>query len=209
MGSAATATHIERISQGGFAKCTANFIKVRNKPWISETSKKESPESVIDTLQSLTTFFCDNSKNLSLSLSGGMDSRVLLALLLANNKDFFVHTFGNSKSQDNIISKALARGFSLKISSYGENKCSFKLAALKDFVGATNSISPVSAIQSAGFYKDVHAENKVIIDGGFGEIARRRYLNRLLLSGKKEILTNDFDGIIKYLQLDRSPVFNS
>jgi hypothetical protein len=52
-------------------------------------------------------------------------------------------------------------------------------------------------------------QGKIIIDGGSGEIARRRYLNRLLIFNKKAILDRNPQGIIKYLRLNKANIFST
>jgi hypothetical protein len=57
------------------------------------------------------------------------------------------------------------------------------------------------------YFPRLHAENKVIIDGGFGEIARRQFLNRLWLKGKPALRNGDPAAIYPYLHVPRPNLF--
>jgi hypothetical protein len=59
------------------------------------------------------------------------------------------------------------------------------------------------------WYIPLFEDKKIVIDGGFGEIARRQYLNRLLLLGKKALEERNAESISKYLRHHRAAIFNS
>jgi hypothetical protein len=77
-----------------------------------------------------------------------------------------------------------------------------------DFVGITNGATPVALAPHLAFYADLRSRNMTIIDGGFGEIARRRYLTRLQLFGRKAVQHGDVAKILTYLQQPRADIFN-
>ncbi len=48
----------------------------------------------------------------------------------------------------------------------------------------------------------------MIIDGGFGEIWRREFANRLLLLGRKALLEKDFKRIYSILKHNKADIFS-
>lgn len=68
--------------------------------------------------------------------------------------------------------------------------------------------NPVSSILNLRFYDRLVNQNKVIIDGGFGEIWRRAFANRLLIIGKKALLRKDSKKISDFLIYKRADIFS-
>jgi hypothetical protein len=56
-------------------------------------------------------------------------------------------------------------------------------------------------------YKKIQELGFSVIDGGFGEIARRRFMNNILLRAKTALLKKDIPALIPFLRLDRSDIF--
>lgn len=206
-----TISHIDRLSQGGKAVGTSKSYSMTNKPWSPSLKLDSDSIDIGEILKKLTVFFPERGSNLSLSLSGGLDSRVLLALLLSTkNKNWNLISFGDPEFPDNVISKKISSKINIQNIFYEPkfSKESYSIPQCTEFVGATNGISPISALVNLSVYDSFYGNNVINIDGGFGEIARRRYLNKLLFFGKKVLLDEDIKAICKYLQVDRSPIFN-
>ena len=69
----------------------------------------------------------------------------------------------------------------------------------------TNSISSILNLR---FYDRLAGQNKIIIDGGFGEIWRREFANRLLLLGRKAVLEKDSKRIYNLLKHHKADIFS-
>ncbi|MDH5683565.1 MAG: hypothetical protein OEZ20_03765, partial [candidate division WOR-3 bacterium] len=82
------------------------------------------------------------------------------------------------------------------------------LVILKEYIGQTCANEPASTFLKLRYYPIIHSQNKFIIDGGFGEIWRRQYLNRLLKRGKKALLSGNPRLIYPYLLRQRASIFN-
>jgi hypothetical protein len=52
-------------------------------------------------------------------------------------------------------------------------------------------------------------QNKLIIDGGFGEIWRRTFANRLLLVGRNALLNKDSKAVSSFLRYNRAAIFSN
>lgn len=161
------------------------------------------------TFERLVTFPIEEKINLS--LSGGMDSRVILSQLLKSNVPFSTHTFGNLSNLDSIIAKKQSESFGIT-----HEQINMPLAAvdetineLKEYVLLSlvnNSVSSFIQLRNYDYFKN---KNDVLIDGGFGEIWRREFFNRLLISGKKDLRDKNVDNILPYLMINRSDIFNN
>lgn len=116
----------------------------------------------------------------SLGLSGGLDSRLLLALGAHTP-----HLLGPAQHPDIRVAKAIAKGESIFLRH--EDHPMTDLDRVLDQIHLRYQISPpvspASSTPRMRFYRKLHQEGYAAIGGGFGEIARRHYLNRLALFG--------------------------
>jgi hypothetical protein len=151
------------------------------------------------------------NKKISLSLSGGLDSRVLLSFLANKNFDLWdTHTFGDPNHPDSKVASDLL--ISLNRVNEIINDALPSIDKLIDVV-KTYSVqsvvtNPVSSILNLRFYDRLANQNRVIIDGGFGEIWRRAFANRLLIIGKKALLRKDSKTISGFLTYNRADIFS-
>lgn len=147
----------------------------------------------------------------SLSLSGGFDSRVILALILYFKIDgLSVHTFGDEKHPDSIIAKQICHRLNIKHYQFSnlKNDLNYDEDELKNFVGQTLLGHPISAIKQLSLYKNIEKDNLITIDGGFGEIWRREFLNRILIKGRIALKTRNLESIYKYLVQFKADIFS-
>lgn len=203
---------IKRLGPGGIALCTPTVIKMENKPWQPSTiSAEKKPEELEESLKTLIQPAMEKNYTLSLALSGGLDSRVLLSLLLAEpQQSFALHTFSHPSDPDVIIAKRIAKDNNLQQVYFDDPipKLEDCLAQLKEFIGQTGAGETASAFMKLRYYPIIHSQNKFIIDGGFGEIWRRQYLNRLLRRGRKALNRGNPSLIYPYLLRHRASIFN-
>jgi len=79
---------------------------------------------------------------------------------------------------------------------------------LKNYSIQTMVTNPVSSILNLRFYSRLTDGNRIIIDGGFGEIWRRAFANRLLILGKNTLLRKDLKAIANLLRYNRANIFS-
>jgi len=202
---------VERIKGG--QKCIIDFddyvLKMNNFSW--EPLRSFKPVKTNMFTSSIESLISTSEAPISLSLSGGMDSRVLLSLLLSKkNLQWDTHTFGNPKCPDSIIANRISRD--LNIEHYQVN---LGIPAIKEIINEaieytslTLANSPASAVIQSRNYFFFHDKHLIIIDGGLGEIWRREFLNKLLWIGKRSLLNRNINSILRHLRLNRANIFS-
>lgn len=160
-------------------------------------------------LQQLILFPAD-SNNISLSLSGGMDSRVLLSFLLKSKiKNWDTHTFGNPLHPDGIIASQLAEKFGFRHIQINEQIDDNRLInQLEEYVRLTGINNTPSSILLFYNYEKLGEENRVVIDGGYGEIWRREFSYRLYIKGKDAIRNKNLQVILSFMTSFKADIFS-
>ena len=148
----------------------------------------------------------ENSK-VGLLLSGGLDSRTLISIILVNKiKGLELFTFGNKQNNDVKVAEQISKYLSLPhtiIDPENLQGCN----ALSDFRSYSqqtlmnNSFTSFQHLQS---YNLLNKFNGIILDGGFGEIWRHEFLYKLAFFGKRKILARDFNAILQHLKFHRA-----
>ena len=206
--------NIERIVCGSSIVVDRKTMEITKKHfnWLPEISDdKRSEFDFENDFASLSNIFAENINGKSLMLSGGLDSRVLLSLLIKNNADpFSVYTFGNDHQPDLRIAKNITSHFKLPHSyinpdDFYPEEFWEELKAYSTQTIVNNSVLSFLHLKSYEALKNI---NGIFIDGGFGEIWRREFLYKLSLKGKDKIAARDSKSILPYLKLYRSGIFN-
>ena len=187
-------------------------ISINNYNWLpSNSEKKYELKEYYLNLTSLINLNIPETHHVSLSLSGGMDSRVILSCLLKNNLSFDTHTFGDPNHPDSLIAKKIANSLNLKheqinLGLPGKDKIIQDISGYSSQTLVNNAASAILQLQN---YRVLNGRNIVLVDGGFGEIWRREFFYKLFLRGKKALFEKDIDKIIPHLMLHRADIFNN
>ncbi|MBN1397035.1 MAG: hypothetical protein JXA06_03285 [Bacteroidetes bacterium] len=195
----------------------ASFVSIRNgtvtqhesRKWLPEF-KNENNSKIKILLVSLIQAAINSDYTVSLGLSGGMDSRMLLAILLANAPDKFqVHTFGEEADPDVLISNRIARDFNLRCKYFNEPfpDTDEIISQAKSIIAQNLLAEPASSSIKLRYYSRDFLKNGFIIDGGFGEIARRQYLNRIVRLGSSALLRKDIKKLFTLMYVPRADIF--
>jgi len=205
--------NINRITAG---KCVTinkntNEIKIKEKNWLPLFNEQHyNLQDFHEQLNELISFPLIENK-LSLSLSGGLDSRLLFSLLLKNiNYNWDTHSFGEPSHPDSIIAKRITSDLGIphkQIYSPFPPLEQFMNEFL-EFSGQTIGNVSVSSFIQLRHYKELKNSNQIIIDGAFGEIWRRGFFTKLSIIGSNYILEKDFNKILQYLRVNRANIFN-
>ncbi len=205
--------NLERITAGKSVTINLSDFSIYRTTveWPIGFDKLPSARSKVeDTLNSLINFPLSAGNKISLSLSGGMDSRIILSGLINKSKDLWnAHTFGHPGHPDSVISARLAERFGFGFEQvYNAELTDGIIKELSAYSSGTIINAPASAYLQLRSYKYAGTLNNVIIDGGFGEILRREFLNKLLWKCRRAIIGKDVRGIIPHLKLFKADIFN-
>jgi hypothetical protein len=146
----------------------------------------------------------------TLGLSGGLDSRVLLALMLASgSRTFHTHSFGNRNEPDVFVPDRMSKDCGFRHISYESPLPTIEetIPLIHAYAAETNLVEPVSTVLRLGDHRVLNPSTQVLVDGAFGELVRRKYLSRFILNGKKAIEKRNVDVILKNLQIERADIF--
>lgn len=202
--------NIQRINCGSKVKIERDGIEFTKSNWFPQKYRNVSIQEFDDTLRKNVIIKTFNNSKISLSLSGGLDSRVILSYLLSSDyKNWDCHTFNSESNMDCTIAERISKDFNISHQFLSDNEFDKQniLSDLSEYVGATY-------LTESGFIsrKLMHYESlphdSIIIDGGFGEIWRREFLTRLYHFGKNDLLYKNIENISRYLINHRANIFN-
>lgn len=185
-------------------KC--NFPLTLDNPTYNISSFSEKLEELISAPHT-------NNFRTALSLSGGMDSRVVLSSLLNNSgkETWETHTFGSNQHPDYLIANKIVDDF--KITHYNFNRplppvqnCINELTEYTNETIVNGSASGILQLNNYKLLEDYN--NTIIIDGGFGELWRREFFYRLLFKGKNSLYEKNYQNILPHLMIHRADIFN-
>lgn len=150
-----------------------------------------------------------NGRPVSLGLSGGLDSRVLLALLSKSGIPFRTHVYGLPDAPDVRVSTSISGKMGIghrhyepilpPVEELAEAACRH--------ASATMATRPASDVLNLGMFSDIGESGSVLVDGGFGEIGRRQYLKRLWYLARWALYRNDIQSITKHLTAPKPAIF--
>lgn len=117
-----------------------------------------------------------------MSLSGGMDSKVILSYSLKIKEiNFDTHTFGDPNHPDSEIARSIAKGFGIGHEQFNQGipDAEKSIEDIREYTSQTLVNNAASAVLQLQNYSYLKGRNVVLIDGGFGEIWRREFFYKL------------------------------
>ena len=154
----------------------------------------------------------DSDLTLSLGLSGGLDSRTLLSMLLQSDRNKFqAHTFGDKQEPDVFIASRISKGEKVRhiVCDIPLPGAAETIPILDEYVAQTNLAEPAYSVIRLRHYNGLDSGKYFVVDGAFGEVSRRQYMNRLLLGGVQAVTQRRFDRFVKTLAFRRGNIFNA
>ena len=178
---------IEKLVPGGKIEIRPNKIVIENKNWIPEKVGATS-ESFTDCLVPFLFPKSDSNFPITLGLSGGLDSRTLLAMAVSEKdasfrKKLIIHSFGEKDDSDLVVASEICKNIGVEHTLLSKDFTYDKnfIAKLSDYSKDAILVEPVSSFIKNVYFDDEYFNNKIVIDGANGEIARRQFYNRLFL----------------------------
>ncbi len=196
---------VERLGAGGHLVLSDSSARVDSHPFFPRSSSYHDAPSALLAAQLAAT----DDRMVSLGLSGGMDSRTLLALRPRGDR-FGVHVFGPKSREDVTVALSIAEEERLIFSHFHVppvDKADL-LRVVSDHVVEAQAVSPASASLSLRYYPELRSQHKLVVDGGFGEIMRRQFMNRLLRRGTYAIRERDAKAAFEFVRFQRASVFS-
>jgi hypothetical protein len=185
-----------------------NFLLIEQNYWKPDFDSVADQNLFDSSLRKLISI---QDRKISLSLSGGLDSRLLLSYLALKNFDKWdTHTFGDPDHPDSKIASQLLKCLNLKNEIIDDKLPGTEQLTqlVKDYSVHTIVTNPISSILNLRFYNRMNNGNKVIIDGGFGEIWRRAFASRILLIGRNALLKKNIKTVSGFLRYYRADIFS-
>lgn len=202
--------NIRRLNCGAKAIINHNQLEFIENNWLPSKEKTISTNDFNDKLKNLTLLGSYNNSKISLSLSGGMDSRVILSLLLNSDYDNWdCHTFQTEDKMDINIAEKILSDLNIQHKLFSDNidRQNNIVSELFDYIGSTYLTESSFNSRKLMHYKSL-SQNEIIIDGGFGEIWRREFLTRLYHFGKRDLENKNYENISNYLINHRANIFS-
>jgi len=201
---------IERIGPSGQLVISKGAI-ISNTccDWLPEFSSR--PLNVMmDELRKIIQGATESDWKVAMALSGGLDSRVIFSMLFNDpRKCFSTFSFGEKNDPDSQISSRIAIDQNISHQHFLKPipKSHELLEMIREYAAENILVEPISTLLRLQHYKDLYHQGNIIVDGGFGEIARRQYLNRLATFGKEAILQKNSTRALEYLRVSRADIF--
>jgi len=187
-------SNVEMMFQGSSAVINPSGLK------ISDTSY-QVPSEELDLskmLYNMTLLPLRAGRKVCLGLSGGMDSRSLLAILLDSGMDFWAVHLGRNDTMDYRIAEAIARDYGLDFRCILEQDLKIQWDQVVNYMYTRGfGYNPATSCLMA--YHPVIAEDADIFLGGcFGELYRLRFFAAHIASTFK-LKTPDYRYFASYL----------
>lgn len=161
-------------------------------------------------LEKLIRMGIDHKRKMSLSFSGGLDSRVLLSFLLDHQDGGWnTHTFEGGSSADADVTRKISKELNFEnIRFKTEGNENYPINTLTEYAAASQASESVLTFPNLSYYNSLGHSGFLIIDGGFGEILRREFFMKLFLKGEKILREENLSKAAAVLRIPRADIFS-
>jgi asparagine synthetase B (glutamine-hydrolysing) len=202
---------IGRLNQSGTLRFRNNQIEKGNKEWTAESAggnnKKQIDEAVYEIYNIMQAPQNSGYKTI-LALSGGADSRALLAIMMHSGNNYEAITWGREDHPDVQIAKRICVENGIPhqeiYTDLLEDKNSWRYFA--EYCGRCQLVLAGTGIFELHHYNEVDKES-VFFDGGGGGIVRRRLNVSLEYQGKQAIRKKDVDRLLSISHVVKADIF--
>ena len=213
---------INSFSNGSFISgvtrsCPSSHVSILNgkvvhlwEPWRPGAPKGED---AVPILREAALLPLREGHKLSLGLSGGIDSRALLALLSEQPKSSWtVHSMGEINDLDIPVARRLSQVFGVlhRIEYYdldASETVESIADSLREYALLTQMTDSIFGYQKLGLISKLNQDGFWMIDGAYGELSRRFNGSRLLIEAKKAVLKKDAYPLVRLLRRPKSAIF--
>jgi hypothetical protein len=204
---------IKRIEPGGRISVNKGKLNVKTEEWLP-SFKSYNLIELEKRLKSILNPEPFNNKIFTFGLSGGLDSRTLLSILYPAKPINYISpiqtiTLGEETDIDVKMAKRIIKDLHIphkhlsKKTIYDDKY----ISDIHSYISEINMIEPASSYQKMGYFSYKYFNNKVFIDGAFGEIGRRKFFARLLKFGYKGLKEKNPNLVFKYIEYPKGLIF--
>lgn len=165
-----------RIGAGGVVSGDARAYRVSESPWLPDRAPHD-PTEYRDCVRAFVRPQLPDRLSVSVGLSGGVDSRLMLALT-APGDAISAHVLGYVDEPDVEVAKRVASARGVPIVSYPHEVLpgpDETFALIRTGVALTHGMVPASTLPEKRRYAEIGAPGKLLLVGMFGELARRQF----------------------------------
>jgi len=199
---------IRRLGPNGHLRYDPQSLVLQEDAWEPSHGDEANLEEELSLLTRPTLI---EKQSVSLGFSGGIDSRVLLALLSKNHTvPFSLHLFGAEDEPDVQLARKIAKATGQDCTYFSDslpppNEC---WDLLGRYVPLTNGLSAASTLLEKRHYTTLSGQGKLLLFGMFGELMRRQFFLRFLFRGAGTILSRgDPREILYHVRVSRPSLF--
>jgi hypothetical protein len=207
-----TVKNVHRLGPGGSLIIENNSAVSHFHPFTPNSfTENKTSEQTVSILTAFASPIPREGQTVSLGLSGGLDSRTLLALMAPGAlPSFQTHTFGSMLDPDVYVPRtmALTEHIPHRLLDSIINEESVSISVLKAYAAETHLIEPVSTAVKLSHLFSMDIKNTLLVDGAFGEIARRQYLNRVEFRGSRPFREKNIESVMDSLSVPRAQFFS-
>lgn len=195
--------NVERLGQKGEMHFCDGLIKHSFTMW--EPDRVVPKESAAEVLTAFTTLPFREGKTVSLGLSGGIDCRTLLAILLNEKPEqTSIFSLGVMGDPDFELAKEIAQELSLEsrfydLQSFCNQSAEVQFDEMKLYALQTEGAANLKHFFHTRVFSDVGSNGTWMMDGAEGEFLRQAFGNKVLRRKRKEMLRKDANALYPIL----------
>ncbi len=202
---------IVRAGQAGYLKIVRGRPVARRSQPFGAGFTREPVDRAIRAIESLVGGLAGYHHPPSLALSGGLDSRMLLAVMLKHlpKEEWRVHTLGDPTHPDVIVGREIAGRLDLEYHHIGSSlpDPDRLFSRLQSYAAQTQLIEFASTVSKLHYGEELARSGHFAVDGGFGEIGRRSLFKRFARFGRRALYRGDVPALAALLRYERPAIF--
>lgn len=200
----------KRLKPGSLCTIT-DRIELLEHNWFPSV-KDTQISSLTSVIEQFVTVPFSTNKKIMLSLSGGIDCRVILSILLKFPKEnWLAYTSAEEGHPDTIVAQEISASldFYHKLLNHGNDDPSYQINLCKELALHMEMTYPLYLLNYLQMLPELHAGGYWMISGGLGELMKRAYGNKLIHHGRQFLLDKNAAKIAANLKGWKAPLFNN
>lgn len=197
------------MGPGGEISIIGDKLKISNSQ-IDNTNQNIDSESINESIGEYCSDELNDQNRLTLALSGGIDSRLILSSLLNREQKFECYSLQNGENNDIKIAEEMCKQLNLAHTLLPRKEIHLDELESKilHYYKSIPPVIPLSQLMDFLIFGTEYLKGKIIIDGGFGGFYRRQYFNRIYFQGYKNFNTDHSSLYSKLFYAPKPDIFN-